>query len=445
MRANPVVVAALLAGCATADRPADSEAPSRPLARAETPAVAVEPEPAAPRPPDPTPEPQPVTVPAEGTAPPPPEPEDDPVERAIVVFKEYLKTNPDSQGIRNQVAELALLKSEKVVEPLMGLLKSSKDDEVKIAVLQAVGKQGVKSVGARLMAMADSKPFDDKPKLIAAALEGAGDADAAGQYKELLKFAKKYYDRDADITCSALRAASHHVTRETVDDFIQALKRASYVKEGEDPRKMAARAAAKPVLTELLKRMTGKSIDDPKGWTVWWSDNKKTWKPAVVPADPPRESVGPDSVTDVALGFEIRRPSSAWSLRQHRRDSLCVSLEAIRDGERAAWVEMYAVGTAYFKEKTPTDWAEMVRGRLAGAFEPTGTPEWGKPCTFSGVAGVEQALDGVHRTHGSIRMRNVFLEKDGVMYYMLCIWRNGAREGLEADVAAILESFRFTK
>src|SRR5689334_19040218 len=103
----------------------------------------------------------------------------DAVEDKLSAFKEYLKTNPAPDGIKNKVAELCLeCKDERTVEVLMPLVRNPKmDEDVKVTVLENVGKLGVKAVGATLMSLADSKPWEEKPKLIAAAYRGAGDAD----------------------------------------------------------------------------------------------------------------------------------------------------------------------------------------------------------------------------------------------------------------------------
>jgi hypothetical protein len=370
----------------------------------------------------------------------------DAADEKIAAFKEYLKTNPDSQGIRNQVAELALLKNEKVVEPLMGLLKTSKDDEVKIAVLQAVGKQGVKSVGAKLMAMADSKPFEDKPKLIAAALEGAGDADAAGQYKELMKLAKKYMDSNGDIACAGFRAASLHVTRDTVDDLIKELGRADYTTTSDNAQKRAARGAAKPVLIDILKKITGKGIDDVKVWNEWWGDNKKTWNPpSAADKGKPKDLNSTDTFTDDAYGFEIKKPNKAWAFRKQEGGGAYLTIEASEEGQRAAWIDVFVLGTKNYKEKTPEQYAKSVRENLEGKFRDLKTAEWDKRGMWGGEKSVEHVLIGQHKDFDSIRMHNVFVERSEVVYYAICAYKSGKKASLESDIEEALKTFKITR
>ena len=67
----------------------------------------------------------------------------DAIDDAVKSFEDYLKTNPDSQGIRNQIAELGLKKDPRVAKVLMPLLRHPKtDDDVKIAIAQCIGEQG---------------------------------------------------------------------------------------------------------------------------------------------------------------------------------------------------------------------------------------------------------------------------------------------------------------
>ena len=104
----------------------------------------------------------------------------DAIDDAVKSFEDYLKTSPDSQGIRNQVAELGLKRDPRVAKVLLPILKNRKyDDDVKIAVAQCIGEQGDASIVGSLKFMADAKDIEkEKPKLLAAFLEGIGDADA---------------------------------------------------------------------------------------------------------------------------------------------------------------------------------------------------------------------------------------------------------------------------
>ena len=78
----------------------------------------------------------------------------------ITAFKEYLKTKPEAGNLKNQIAELGVCKDKAVVECLMPLVLDPKmDEEVKVTVLQTIGKQGDKTIATRLLSMIDSKPW----------------------------------------------------------------------------------------------------------------------------------------------------------------------------------------------------------------------------------------------------------------------------------------------
>jgi hypothetical protein len=371
----------------------------------------------------------------------------DAVDEKVEAFKEYLKTNPDSQGLRNQIAELGQSKDPKVADVLMPLLKNPKyDDDVKITVCQTVGKQGKKEVASALFFLADSKPWEEKPKLIAAALEGVGDADAVKNYKELMKWGKKYLDTNGDIAIACFRAASLNVSRETVDDLLKELVRADYVTNQDNAQKKAARGAAKPVLVELLKKLTGKNIDDVKVWNEWWSDAKKTWSPPVPGKEKPKEINASDTFTDDAYAFEIKKPNKAWSFRESAGGGPIVTLEALEEGARAAWCELYVQGTKNMKSKTPEACAKEIRESMEGKFRDIKPgADWEKKCTFGGKKGVEQIVFGQHKEFDAVHMHNVFTEEGEVMYYMISFHKSGKKASLESDIEEIIKSFRIKR
>ena len=104
----------------------------------------------------------------------------DAIDDEVKSFDDYLKTNPDAQGLKNRIAEIGLKKDPRVAKALLPLLRDRKlDEEVKIAVAQVIGEQGDRAVLGTLAAMADAKDIDEKnPKLLAGLLEGIGDCDA---------------------------------------------------------------------------------------------------------------------------------------------------------------------------------------------------------------------------------------------------------------------------
>jgi len=372
----------------------------------------------------------------------------DAIDDAVKSFEDYLKTNPDSQGIRNQVAELGLKKDPRVAKALIPLLRSPKyDDDVKIAVAQCIGEQGEPSVVSLLKAMADAKDIEkEKPKLLAAILEGIGDCDAKRNYDFLMKIGRKQLDYNAEIASAAFRAASLHVTAETVDDMLKQLTSADYVTTSDNAVKRAARGATKPVLIDILKKITGQDISDLKIWQEWWSDNKKSWKPPVPGEEKNQDLSKIEVYKDPAYGFEVRRPNKAWFFRRHAGGSgPYLSIEAMDEGQKAAWCDLFVYGTKTYKEKKPDQIAQSWRDNNEPKFRDLKESTWDKKCSYGGSSGIEQILVGQHKEWDSVSIHNVFVEEGEVMYYWICVWKSGKPASMKEDIEEVLKSFKIKR
>ena len=367
------------------------------------------------------------------------------VEEACKEFTEYLKTNPDSQGIRNKIADLALKHDPKVADVLMPLLHNPKyDDDVKIAACQALGKQGKKEIGAQLLAYAQSKPVEEKPKLFAAALEGAGEADAKGNYADLIKIAKKYLDTNGDIACAGFRAASLNVTRDSVEDLIKALESSDAALKANAASKRAPHDAAKPVIMDCLKKMTGQEYNDVKAWVKWWGDNKKTWDPPVPGKDKPKDLNASDVFGDSVLGYEVKKPNKRWTFRKPDSGANIV-LEALDEGQRAAWCEILVQETKHMKSQTAEALAKELRDQYEPKFRDVKAgSDWERPCVYGGVKGIEQVVTGQHKDFDAVHLHNIFLVKSGYAYRIESIYKSGKAASLETDLEEILKGFRLT-
>jgi hypothetical protein len=368
----------------------------------------------------------------------------DAVDDAVKAFEDYVASKPESQGLRNQVAELALRKDPRVAKALRPLLRH-KDDEVKIAVAQNIGKQGDPRVALDLKAMADMKDMDENPKLMAALIEGIGDAAAKQNYEWLIKLAKKYLDSNGDIAGAAYRAAANYVTRDTVDDLIAELGRADYVTTKDNPVKKAARGACKPVLLDLLKKVTGEQIADVKIWDEWWSKEKKTWKPPLAGADGKKDINAADEFDDAAYGFVMKKPSRAWLFRKPDGGQPYLVLEALDEGQRAAWVELTVVGTKNYKSKTPEAWGEEMKASFEGKFRDIKEAEWAKKGKVGGENAIEQIVFGQHKDFDAVAMHNAYLTRSEVMYQIVCFWKSGKPQALKDDIEEILKTFKLTR
>ena len=377
--------------------------------------------------------------------PPAPAPPSDAVELALGPFTQYLASRPESQGVRNQVAEIARHKDPRVAQALKPLLRH-KDDDVRIAVARCIGEQGDPSVAALLVSLADGKGMKEKPLLHAALLEGIGEADGKGHYKYLIKTAKKHLDTDPLVAAAAYRAAAQNVSRETVDDLVRELQRAFYVSANDGPVKMASRHECRAVLIGLLEGLTGEPLGgDVRIWAAWWSENGKTWKPPLPAAEESAALNATDTFESPGYGFSIRKPGPAWFFRRPGTRGPLLVVETLHEGRRAAWVEVTAVSTRNYKSKTPEAWAAEMRAGFEKKFRAIDEAEWEGTSRVAGESAVEQVVRGTHREHDAIVMRNVYVCRSGVMVQCISFRKEGTPPELAEDIEAILGSLRFTR
>ncbi len=365
----------------------------------------------------------------------------DSVDDAIDRFEERMK-NAETNDKKTAIAELGLKKDPRVAKALTKWLRDP-DDDVRIAVCQVIGKQKEPSVAGALIFIAEDKKNREKPKLVAAAVEAVGDVDPKRHYKFLHDVAKKQLDYNGDIAAAAIRSIAGHVTADTVDDLMKELDRTNDIKADMSAEKQAARNACKPVIIDCLKKMTGENISDPKVWREWWSDNKKTWKPRA-----PGEVVdvnASDTYEDSAYGFKVTKPSKAWTFKRVEGEPY-IHVDASEDGMRAAWVEIVMQGTKNLASKTPSAMAEEMKGKTESKLRDLKEDSyWGKKIRFAGESACEDKVFGRHSDYDAAELHNVYVEKDGIMFNIYCVWKSGRSAALRDDIDRILDSFKFTR
>ena len=365
----------------------------------------------------------------------------------IKAFEDYVKTNPTPDALCNKIADLGQKHDPAVAACLLKLnLLRNKDEKVVITTAQAVGKQKDPKVAVTLEAMADAKDIEKekKWKILGALLEGIGDADAKGHYKYLIDTAKKYLDLNGDVAGPAFRAASQHVSRDTVDDLVSALETCDAGVTANAVSKRVPRNATKPVILEALKRVTGKDIEDTKAWSDWWKENKKTWKPPSAGGDKAVDLNASDTFTEDVYHVSIKKANKAWTFRRGEGHHL-LSIEALDEGQKAAWVELFVEGTGNLKSKTPEAYADEMKGNIEPKFRDIKSAEWSRKCGYGGLTGIEQIVDGQHKDHDVVHMHNVFLDNKGFMFYISTFWKSGKKASLKDDVEEIIKSFHLTK
>jgi hypothetical protein len=367
-------------------------------------------------------------------------------EEDVKEFEDYLKTKPESQALRNRIADFCLRPDKAKVKVLMSVLRNpSYDDDVKVTVCQNIGKMGEPSVAGALMHIFDAKENEDKTKLRAAALEGAGDANAKGLFKELIKIGKKYVGTNGDLASAAYRAASVHVTRDCLEEVMKGLETVT-------PGSMDAKAASKrphfdavrPVLISILKKMTGLDYGEPEAWKRWWDENEKTW----TPPDPNAKEADLNAsmeFKDVALGFQISRPNKRWLFRKGSGTTHVLTIEVLEEGQRAAWVEIYAQQSKNMKSQNAEALAKEVRDGLETKFRDFKEANWEKPCQYGGVRGVEQILVGRHKDLDAIHVHNVFLYENNFAYRIECTYKSGKQASFQNDLEEVIRSWKPVK
>jgi hypothetical protein len=207
-------------------------------------------------------------------------PESPDVESEIAIFREYLKTRPEPPALRNRVVDFTLRPDPRKVGPLKPLLSVREfDDEVRVVACRGIGRMGDPAAATLLLAVAEDKSNRHRPGVVAAALEGVGNADPRGLHGQLVRFAKTHLDRDAVIATAALHAAARVPSNELVDDLVRMLEQVSVESPSDGAVRRAAHDAVRPVLIELLRGLTGAEAKDARAWREWWAGRKRTWKP----------------------------------------------------------------------------------------------------------------------------------------------------------------------
>lgn len=243
---------------------------------------------------------------------------------------------------------------------------------------------------------------------------------------------------------SAFRAASQHVSRDTVDDLIKELVRSDSATSKDSAQKKASRGATKPVLLEILKKVTGRSINDVKAWTDWWSENKSTWTPPDPTKDKPKDLNASDTYLNEDYFFELKRPGKIWTYRAGNGNEHILMMDALEDGEKAAWIEVVVQGVRDLKAKTPEAYAKEQKDMIEPKFRDIKSAEWDKKCVYAGEKGVEQIIVGQHKDFDAVHMHNVFIEHKGVMFFFGCFYKSGKKASLETDMEDILRSLKWT-
>ena len=370
----------------------------------------------------------------------------DTVDDAVKAFEDYLKTKPEPSGIVNQVGDLAQKHDPRVAKAFHPLLRHA-EDTVRIAVLQNIGKQKDPKVVGPLMGIykAAEKEKPKKYKIMAAALEGIGDADAKANSKFLVDEAKDWINKNGDVGMAAFRAAANHVTRDVVDDFIGQLAVCDSSTTADNAEKRAARNACKPVIIDLLQKMTGMEIKDAKIWKEWWGEKGKTWKPKTEGKDDKKDLNASEEYEDEAYGFVLKRPNKRWTFQKPDGGNPYIQLEALDEGQKAAWCELYVQGTKGLKSTTAEAMAEEQKEKIEGKFREFKEAEWDKKAAFGGEKGVHQILFGPHKDFDVVRMHNAYTVKSEIHYWVFTYYKSGKAKSLQDDVEKIIADFDLKK
>ncbi len=387
----------------------------------------------------------PGEVPEAAVEPAEPAPErEPPTTDPVVALQEFLATRPETGEILQRVVQLGMSEDPRAVQAIASILRRPgfEDCVYEFACVHIVDHGGPVA-GKALAKFADSRLASTNPRLMVRALEAIGVADPDGQYPFLLKVGRKHLDRDAEVAIAAYKAAAGHVTPDSVDDFVKELQVADAVRPRDTEQQRACRAEVRQVLDLCLLRMTGRYIDDARVWLKWWKDNRKTWMPLEPGEEHSIDINASDTFVDDAYGIVIKKANKTWWFLKDKADFHgIVTIEALDEGQRAAWIEISAEETRNLKSETPEAYAEETRGSIEPRFRDIRRADWTKKGSYGGLKGIEQVVEGVHKDYDLVQMRNVFLEKRGVMYVFRTIWKSGKKASLKDDIETMLDGFR---
>jgi hypothetical protein len=372
----------------------------------------------------------------------PPSARADAVDEAIQRFEERVSAG-DTNAKRNAIAELGLKKDPRVAKALMTLLLKDKDEDVRIAVCQVIGEQKDPSVAGRLYAMFEDKKNRDNHKLLAALLEGVGEANAKGMYKDLLDAGKKWQVKKGEVAEAAYRAIANHHTRQTVDDLVKQLQAVANPTGDNSVETQNAYNYVKPAIMDILQKLTKQNIKDPVSWKKWWGDNEKTYKPEE--AEKPKDLNASMEYFDEGYRFTLRKPSKDWSFKKGSGDAHHLTLEALEEGAPAAWVELIIYEAKRMKSQTPEAMAEENKTSLEETTKDIKDAEWAKKTTCGGEKAIEQTLTGRHKDHQAVYIHNIFLERGGILFLFRGFHKSGKDPNFKKHIDDIYKSLKFSK
>jgi hypothetical protein len=370
------------------------------------------------------------------------------VEGAIEEFRAYVGTKPSPEELRWRIEDLAALRNPRVVPALSRLVKdSSMEDATREAAARFLVEQGDPHALRTLRQLADQKDVEiDHPRVFVALLHEMGECDPEQSHEWLLKVGKKFLTKDADIARAAFSSASRQVTGEVVDELIRCAEWAHHAAKRGDGPDTTSCGAVESHLHFLLEQITGVHLTDSREWRRWWNEIRKIWKPPV-PVDRGEPEVGAKGTfADRNYGYSVALPWGEWRLRQGSDGDAYLTMDVPDADRRSAWCELHIYETRTFMEKRPEQIAESWRLQHESKFREITKAVWKRRVEVSDREAVEQILVGLHKEHGRVELRNLFVERDGVMYGWICGRRLGAidsrRHGLGIDL--VLGSFKLT-
>ena len=362
----------------------------------------------------------------------------------VADFRAFLATEPGPGQVRVHLMDLMAERDPRTTEILIEVLREPPlDIQLLVDTCVYLANLGGPDATRALVEFAASRAVQrGDPELLAAALTAIGEADAEGQHEFLVGVARKFLDREESIARAAIRALAEGSRPRTVDDLVVLLEATEAPGDSEEAR--LRRISAKEEVAGALRTISGEDFpEDAKTWKEWWRRNRTTWRPPGQRTEPEADINAADAYRDEAYGFELKKPNRRWSFRRSESGIPSLVLEALYEGRRAAWVEVYVTGTRDSRSKTPEAMADEQATGIEGKFRELRMAEWNRAGELGGEHAVEQVLFGLHKDFDVVRMRNVYALKDETLYCLITCWRSGTPISLRDDIDAILGSFRW--
>jgi hypothetical protein len=363
----------------------------------------------------------------------------------------------DNEGrikLLDELANAPNAKGEKAAEDAAMKYVTDRDTAVAVAAIRAVGLIGGKGGGRRLMGMAKMKPIEKNPQLFAAVLEALG-YYGTPKNKPLMDLlvdtAKKWIPKEpADVAKAACASLGKVPMRQSIEELIK-LMELTYPKQGKDSGTISKEyrdrvASIRPSIIGALQELTGWDFEDPKAWENFWASESRRWKPEAKDVDLKSVKVW----RDPGYGFSIEKPTDKWYFEKIKdtRIQMKVDVETPDGPLVVAAVYVSAYDTANYPSITQDAKADEREAWYRDNWKDTKEETWVHDYDYRlgkrKMKSAMHAFTGRDRSNNIMKVKNVFILHEGMMFTIGTWTRSGSYEKAQEEIEKALGSFQLT-